>query len=158
MGVEFLNAYKRLDNLCRDMNGAGVTGYIEDMRRSPNGAYTVPGWANDYRMLRHYRHIRNRIVHENGADERDLCSADDVAWIERFHQRILTQSDPLALCSRAAQPRPVPRRPAPAAFRDDRYIPSGPRVFKGVVWILLALCGCMMLLLTAAVLFARLLF
>ena len=29
--MTFMGAYKHLDNLCRDMNGKGISGYIEDM-------------------------------------------------------------------------------------------------------------------------------
>lgn len=93
----FLNSYKRLDNLCRDMNGIGVTGYIKDMECFARGTYFVPGWKEDYFQLKQYRHIRNRIAHENDINENDLCSAEDSAWLETFYQRILTQNDPLAL-------------------------------------------------------------
>ena len=92
----FLQAYKRLDNLCRDMNGKGVTGYIEDMQSLSHGAHYVPGWTRDYAQLKRYRYIRNQIVHENYADEDNMCSDSDVEWIEEFHQRILVQEDPLA--------------------------------------------------------------
>lgn len=29
----FMESYKHLDNLCKDMNGIGVTGYIKDMEQ-----------------------------------------------------------------------------------------------------------------------------
>ena len=77
----FLNSYKRLDNLCRDMNGIGVTGYIKDMECFAKGTYFVPGWKEDYFQLKQYRHIRNRIAHENDINENDLCSAEDAAWL-----------------------------------------------------------------------------
>ena len=103
----FLHAYKRLDNLCRDMNGKGVTGYIEDMQRCSSGSYYVPGWIQDYGHLKHYRYLRNQIVHENNIDEENMCTDSDVQWIEGFHQRILTQKDPLACYYRAVRPHPV---------------------------------------------------
>lgn len=43
----FMNSYKRLDNLCRDMNGVGVTGYIDDMKNEPKGSFCVLGWQAD---------------------------------------------------------------------------------------------------------------
>ena len=73
----FMRAYKRLDNLCRDMNGIGVAGYIEDMNKKLNGSYAVSGWKEDYQTLKHYRHIRNQIAHETYADEENMCSAKD---------------------------------------------------------------------------------
>lgn len=100
----FMNSYKRLDNLCRDMNGIGVTGYIQDMERTPNGN-DIPGWKEDYLQLKHYRHIRNQIAHQNDADEENMCSDGDAVWIENFYQRIMEQSDPLALSYKAARSR-----------------------------------------------------
>ena len=93
----FMNAYKRLDNLCRDMNGIGVSGYIKDMDSIVNGSCFVSTWKADYSQLKHYRYIRNQIAHENYADESNMCSAQDTVWLENFYQRILTLRDPLAL-------------------------------------------------------------
>lgn len=106
--MRFLQAYKRLDNLCRDMNGVGITGYIEDMQNRPNGEYKVTGWKDDYFQLKHYRYIRNRIAHENNAEEVDLCTEKDAAWLDAFYQRILTQTDPLALYFQATKPKAKP--------------------------------------------------
>lgn len=80
----FMNAYKHLDNLCRDMNGVGVTGYIEDMKKIAARAYYVPGWKADYYKLKHYRYVRNQIAHENYADEDNMCSDGDEDWVEDF--------------------------------------------------------------------------
>ena len=49
----FMNAYKRLDNLCRDMNGIGVSGYIKDMESIVNGSCFVSTWKADYSQLKH---------------------------------------------------------------------------------------------------------
>ena len=43
----FMQSYKRLDNLCRDMNGVGVTGYLEDMDRKSGAGLQVTGWWDD---------------------------------------------------------------------------------------------------------------
>lgn len=93
----FMQSYKRLDALCRDINGIGVTGYIEDMERSGNGNRYISGWSTDYHQLKHYRHLRNQIAHEVDATEEAMCSEEDVIWIEEFHQRILRQTDPLTI-------------------------------------------------------------
>lgn len=116
--MKFLQTYKRLDNLCRDMNGIGITGYLEDMERLPDGERRVPGWKDDYLQLKHYRHLRNRIVHEVNADEEDLCCAADTAWIESFYGRILGTNDPLALYHKAITPPPVFSQPA-VSFQND---------------------------------------
>lgn len=93
----FMQAYKRLDALCRDLNGIGVTGYIEDMGKAVNGSLYVSGWNADYRRLKYYRHIRNQIAHEVDATEETMCSREDVIWIEEFYQRILQCTDPVAI-------------------------------------------------------------
>lgn len=131
----FLQAYKRLDNLCRDMNGKGVTGYIEDMQRCSRGSYYVPGWMQDYGQLKHYRYLRNQIVHENNIDEDNMCTDSDVQWIEEFHRRILTQEDPLACYYRAVRPHPAKKdrgtqrttlqTPAPPAERQSYQDEAG---------------------------------
>lgn len=99
----FMNSYKRLDNLCRDMNGIGVTVYIEDMKPGLNNNCYIDGWKDDYYHLKKYRHIRNKIAHENNVYEEDVCSDEDVAWLENFYQRIIKQTDPLALYYKANQ-------------------------------------------------------
>ena len=65
----FMQSYKRLDNLCRDMNGIGVTGYIADMEQVRNGNVYVLDWWEQCRKLKYYRNIRNKIDHENYAIE-----------------------------------------------------------------------------------------
>lgn len=117
----FLQAYKRLDNLCRDMNGKGVTGYIEDMQRCSMGSYYVPGWMQDYGQLKHYRYLRNQIVHENNIDEDNMCTDSEVQWIEEFHQRILIQKDPLACYYRAAKPHPVKKERDPQRTAEQPH-------------------------------------
>ena len=88
----FMQAYKRLDALCRDINGIGVTGYIEDMEHTANGNLSVPGWNADYQKLKYYRHIRNQIAHEVNATEEQMCSLE-----------VLQQTDPLAIQYRISQ-------------------------------------------------------
>ena len=99
----FMRAYKHLDNLCRDMNGIGITGYIEDMEKRTNGSIHVFNWKQNYQQLKHYRHIRNQIAHEDDADEETLCSVEDIEWLDNFYQQILKQSDPLALYYKATE-------------------------------------------------------
>lgn len=118
--MQFMQSYKRLDNLCRDMNGIGVTGYLEDMNRESGGAFRVAGWREDYRQLKYYRHIRNQIAHENDATEEALCSEEDTDWIEAFHQRILNQTDPLALYYAAQRD----QRSSPSSRKDNSVLQS----------------------------------
>lgn len=99
--MEFMQSYKRLDNLCRDMNGIGITGYIRDMEAAPYGSRYSSDWDSVYRQLKHYRHIRNQIAHDNYVTEESVCQAGDSVWLEDFYQKILNRADPLAVYYRA---------------------------------------------------------
>lgn len=113
--MSFMESYKRLDNLCKDLlnSQTGVTSYIESMEKLGIKRARVPNWESDYRMLKHYRHIRNQIVHETGANEENMCTQEDTIWLEQFRRRILSRQDPLALyekesaASRKKQARPA---------------------------------------------------
>lgn len=59
-------------------------------------AYKIKNWETDYRKFKHYRYIRNQIVHENSASESSLCNINDCRWLAEFYQRILNQMDPLS--------------------------------------------------------------
>ncbi len=94
--MAFMSAYKHLDNLCKDINGKGITGYIEDMEQNSAASFQVPGWQDDYKQLKHYRWVRNQIAHEDYADEENMCTPGDTEWLENFYNRIMTQTDPVA--------------------------------------------------------------
>ena len=94
--IELLEEYKYVDSICRDMLSAekGVTAYIEQMEATqPVVRYKIVGWDDDYRKLNHIRWLRNKIAHSTGNVE---CMPSDVAWLKAFHNRLLTQRDPLA--------------------------------------------------------------
>ena len=95
--VGFIKSYKHLDNLCKDINGIGITGYINDMEDRPSAEYHIAGWKQDYLKLKHYRYIRNQIAHENYAEEENMSSPEDTVWLDNFYNRIMNQTDPLAL-------------------------------------------------------------
>ena len=97
--MEFLNAYKRLEKLCSDMYGTahGISAYIEDMVNCPQGARLVSGWQQDLRQLKHYRWVRNKIVHEPDCTEEELCTPADARWLDTFYDRIMGRKDPLAM-------------------------------------------------------------
>lgn len=109
----FLDSYKRLEKLCREVMGEerAISAYIDAMQNLPNGAFYVSGWNADLKTLKHYRWIRNRIVHDPNCTEQNLCQPCDGQWLEQFHARILRQTDPLALYRKATCPNP-PKKPA----------------------------------------------
>lgn len=105
--MRFMDAYKYLEQLCSDMLGDyhGVSAYIDAMRQIPYGRSYVAGWDSDLQLLSHYRRTRNRIVHEVGYTEEDLCTPEDIEWLNNFYDRIMNQTDPLALYRQAMQQR-----------------------------------------------------
>lgn len=102
----FLEEYKRLDRLCRDMHRSdrGVTSYIDDMKTvSVMGRGSVPSWDRDLGELVRLRHIRNQLTHDMGTLDREMCSQEDVLWVKAFQKKIVEQSDPLSLLRRYNQ-------------------------------------------------------
>ena len=103
----FIEAYKRLEKLCGEVlnDERRVSAYIDEMINASRGAYFVRYWDEDLKQLKHYRWIRNQIVHDPSCSEENLCSDADTQWIVDFHARIMNQTDPLALYRKATQPR-----------------------------------------------------
>lgn len=95
--IEFLEEYKRLDKLCQDMLSTlqGVSEYINRMELLfDQGEQFVDEWTINYKMLKHLRWLRNRIVH---SVEETECSLKEIEMITNFYHQILIQQDPLAL-------------------------------------------------------------
>mgnify|MGYP005780509263 CR=1 FL=1 len=113
----FFDEYARLDKLCSELVGGssagktGVTSYIDDMERIfTRGTQSIPRWTDDYRQLKHVRYIRNRLAHEAGAFEEKLCTQDDISFVKAFHERILNQTDPLAMLYKLSKSRVRPQK------------------------------------------------
>lgn len=95
----FFEEYKSLDNLCRDIleSERGVSEYLERMENNERGRMLVVDWDRDYKRLKSLRYLRNRIAHEDGANEKDLCTDKDIAFMSDFIQRIMDETDPLTV-------------------------------------------------------------
>lgn len=106
----FIDSYKHLEKLCGELlnDNRCVSAYIDVMLNTPRGAYLVRGWTEDLKQLKHYRWIRNRIVHDPGCSEENMCRDGDTQWIESFYSRIMNQTDPLALYRKSVQPWEAP--------------------------------------------------
>lgn len=106
----FSEEYKRLAKLCADVTGntQGVTAYIDMMKSLPRGELFVRGWREDLNRLKHYRWVRNRIAHDPGCTEDNMCNPLDSQWIANFYRRIMNQTDPLALYYKATRPTYTP--------------------------------------------------
>lgn len=97
--MSFIDSYKRLEKLCSEMYGDphGLSTYIDEMLGKPNDSYYVSGWNEDLKQLKHYRWVRNQIVHEPGCTEENMCEPSDAQWLDHFYSRIMSTNDPLAL-------------------------------------------------------------
>ncbi len=101
--MSFISSYKKLEKLCNDIyddNHHGVSIYIDEMLNIPDGVNFVRGWDEDLKQLKHYRWVRNQIVHELDCSEEDMCEPEDEEWIYSFCDRIINQTDPLATYSK----------------------------------------------------------
>ncbi len=100
LNLIFLEEYKQLDKLCSELYDGqpGVTSYINDMKSEDwNDAREISNWKSDLSDLIRLRHIRNHLAHTEGAFDEKLCTSEDVNWVKAFRDRILKQTDPLAL-------------------------------------------------------------
>jgi hypothetical protein len=100
LNLIFLEEYKQLDKLCSELydDQPGVTSYINEMKNvNWNDAREISNWKSDLSDLIRLRHIRNHLAHTEGAFDEKLCTSEDVNWVKAFRDRILKQTDPLAL-------------------------------------------------------------
>lgn len=102
----FFEEFKKLDKLCSELYQApnGVTHYIDDMKAASwDDCRYIPNWKTDLKELIRLRHIRNHLAHTEGAFLENICTPNDINWIRNFHQRIMNQSDPLAMLNQLLQ-------------------------------------------------------
>ena len=104
LNLEFQEEYKRLDRLCKDYLSSteGVSEYIRQMESTPwsNRRYVFT-WEDDYKQLKHIRWVRNQLAHEVGTLNSDICTADDLDWVQSFYNRIMDGSDPFTVIRKA---------------------------------------------------------
>lgn len=134
---ELFDEFKRVDGICRDMFSSqrGVSEYIEQMEWDfAYGQQRVSSWERDYRSLKRVRWLRNQIAHETTVTD---CSADDVAYLQDFYDRLLRQQDPLAVLRRAKRTvRPTVPRPQVTPQRQVSYSNQEPDggMEMGLLW------------------------
>lgn len=97
--LDFLEAYKNLDELCKQIlsNESGISQYIIEMECEEQEHKGVPGWDNDYKQLKRMKKIRNKLVHDTDSFEQQLFSEEDIEWLKSFRSRILQLTHPFAL-------------------------------------------------------------
>ena len=107
LNQRFLELYKRADRFIRDAYSSkdGITKYIELMEANRfKGTWKIQLWAEDYKMLKRVRRIRNQYAHEVSFDS-DLCKEKDYRWLEAFYERLSSASDPLAMLNQSERER-----------------------------------------------------
>ena len=117
-----MNSYKHLEKLCGEImrDEQRLSAYIDEMTCTPFSPALVAGWNADLKKLKHYRHIRNLIVHEPDCSEESLCVPSDSVWIENFCIRIFNSGDLLSLYRHALTEQSkaqAKKHPAAAGFR-----------------------------------------
>ncbi|MFA5450149.1 MAG: DUF6548 family protein [Clostridia bacterium] len=95
--MNFFDAYKKLDSLCKDIYENGISSYIAEMEQYKYNSFRIPNWDFDYKKLKKYRYVRNKLAHESNTHESDFTDEDDIKWLQDFYQRILERRDPLRL-------------------------------------------------------------
>lgn len=90
--IVFLEEYKYVDAICRDMLGSekGVSAYIDPLDETPMTVrYWIAELNDEYRQLKHIRWVRNQIAHSTEYVE---CTQNDLDldWLKGFHNRLLT--------------------------------------------------------------------
>ena len=141
----FIDSYKRLEKLCNEIydSNHGISAYIDDMSRLTSAPFYVFNWNDDLKQLKHYRWIRNQIAHEPNCTEENLCEYDDAQWIDDFYDRIMNQSDPLAMYRKATkhQPAAKSKQQCPSPQSQHTYpvqpVSSKKKVWKATGWIVL---------------------
>ena len=130
--MEFINSYKQLEKLCNEIYGDnhGISSYIDDMSKLTSASRYVSSWDNDLKQLKHYRWIRNQIVHEPNCTEENMCEYEDAKWLDNFHSRIMSGTDPLALyrkirSSQVAQ-KPKQAKSTEYVYTEYKRTPSKP--------------------------------
>lgn len=108
----FLNSYKQLEKLCNEIYGDnhGISIYIDEMSKYTSASRYVSNWDNDLKKLKHYRWIRNQLVHEPNCTEENMCEYGDSQWLDIFHSRIMSGNDPLALYRKARSSQALQKR------------------------------------------------
>jgi hypothetical protein len=107
----FLDEYKRVDAICRDLfrgdryyrtDGQelfGVSAYLAAMNEVPYARRArFDSWDVEYDRIKRLRDLRNSITHDIAAS---ACSYDDLESLEAFHRQLVGATDPYAAYCRA---------------------------------------------------------
>lgn len=127
----FIESYKHLEKICGEImnDERRLSAYIDEMLKTPNGAFYVRGWNDDLKQLKHYRWVRNQISHEPGCTEQNMCEPSDTIWLDNFYVRIMNLTDPLALYYQATKPQ-VAQHPSKRQNQPQMYNTSSNNTYN----------------------------
>lgn len=139
----FIDSYKRLEKLCGELYGKshGVTAYIDEMASISDGARLVQGWSDDLKSLKRLRHLRNMIAHDPDCTEKNTSSRADAKWLDEFHKRIMSDSDPLALYAKAKKAKKAASKPKSARKKRGRAKKKGKNSSTGCMTVIAAVAA-----------------
>ena len=88
--MNFINSYKKLEQLCNTMFDSkhGISIYIDKLSKIDNK-------DKDLKKLKHCRYLRNKIVHEPNCTEEKMCKKEDLEFLNCFYKKINSKKDPL---------------------------------------------------------------
>ena len=145
LNVTFFEEFKRLDKICREIYGVsqgGVTNYIEDMKSvSAFESKEIPSWDSDLKFLIKMRHIRNQLSHGIDTMNLPMCGQSDILWLKDFYNRILEQSDPIALLYQRRKEKAARTKTSRSGV-PTASAPNHPSVRNHAAIIFLLLFGC----------------
>jgi hypothetical protein len=119
----FINSYKQLEKLCNEIYGDnhGISSYIDDMSKHTFASHYVSSWDNDLKQLKHYRWVRNQLVHDPNCMEENMCEYGDAEWLDTFRSRIMSGNDPLTLYRKAQNTQVTPKQTKPPKYIYPEY-------------------------------------
>ena len=71
-----MESYKHLDKICREIFNSDKDDVL--------------------RKLKNYRYMRNMYVHDVDTSQYDICTKEDIVWLDKFYNSIMETTDPLA--------------------------------------------------------------
>ena len=80
-----------------------------------------PNWNFVLRRLKYLRHIRNNHSHDVGTSYGDICSPEDVQWLESFYSEIMNTTDPIAQYRKATAPKPKSKIPTSTQYNPNDF-------------------------------------
>lgn len=123
--------FGKLEKLCNEQYGDthGVTLYISDMEAlRSSDPRTFKTCDYDCRRLKEIRDKRNKLSHGDVSFDTPYATSEDIEFVINFRERILSQTDPLAMLRRASET--CVQKNKKHSDAQSGYTPSPPPICK----------------------------